>query len=181
MKSALIGFLVTASLGLMACVNSSHSLSQESGATIIYLVRHTEKAQDGTKDPALTQAGEARAAYLASMLKEASVEKVLSTDFERTRETARPFAERASVSVELYDPAHFDVQAFAQSIVGGSAIIVGHSNTIPKIVNTLLGEDQFADQLESDYDSFFIVTIHGSAASAVRLHLPFPAIPDASR
>jgi hypothetical protein len=37
-------------------------------------------------------------------------------------------------------------------------LIVGHSNTSPKLVNLLLKKDQFKDLDESIYDSYWIVT-----------------------
>lgn len=162
---------------LLTIVQAGCTISPDSSvaqASTIYLVRHTEKASDGTQDPALTQAGLARAAYLAEMVRDTKIHKVLSTDYQRTRSTAQAFAGQANVEVELYAPDEFNVRAFAKSIGGENAVIVGHSNTIPGLVNALLQEERYSDQDESDYDSFFIVSLHAKSVSAIRLHLPYP-------
>ena len=62
---------------------------------VVYLVRHAEKADDGTTDPPLTVAGQIRVQTLKAILADASLTHVHSTDVERTRETARPIAEDA--------------------------------------------------------------------------------------
>ena len=49
-------------------------------ATTFILVRHAEKAQDGTKNPPLNEAGKVRANELAEMLSNQSVEALYSTE-----------------------------------------------------------------------------------------------------
>lgn len=168
-------------LTLAGCTSVHETPSVTAKASTIYLVRHTEKAKDGTRDPALTAAGLARAAYLAEMVRDTPLHKVMSTDYQRTRSTAQAFAEQANLSVELYSPDNFDVRAFAHSIAGKNAVIVGHSNTIPGLVNDLLREDRYSDQDESDYDTFFVVSLYATSATAVRLHLPYPTPTDSNK
>ena len=41
-------------------------------------------------------------------------------------------------------------------------LIVGHSNTIPQLVNKLIGEEKFEDMDDSDNSTLFKVTISGN-------------------
>jgi hypothetical protein len=68
----------------------------------IHLYRHAEK-QTGHSDPDLTDYGKARAEFMAEHLNGA-VKQVWSSDYVRSRETARPLAEKLGVEIRLYDP-----------------------------------------------------------------------------
>ncbi len=87
-------FLLT---GLLARAQQSET------TTTLFLVRHAEKADQTAASP-LTEKGKARAEALANLLRDANVGAVFSTNFIRTRETARPLAEKRSLTVQLYDP-----------------------------------------------------------------------------
>ena len=66
------------------------SVWAQSDATVVYLVRHAERAEDGTSDPPISEAGEARSRLLAGMLLDAGVTHVHTTDYKRTRSTGAP-------------------------------------------------------------------------------------------
>lgn len=131
--------------------------------TLVYLVRHAERAEDGTNDPPLSEAGHARAAALAHVLADAGVQRVFSTDYQRTRLTATPVAASAGVSVETYDPG--DLPSFAEQLKGmsGRILVAGHSNTTPELVG-LLGGDPIRDLPEWEYDRFYVVVLEPSGA-----------------
>lgn len=125
----------------------------------IYLVRHAEK-QAGD-DPSLTPAGAMRANVLAETLGDAGIVRIYSTDYARTRETAAPIAETVSVPVTIYDPS--DLPAFAERLKAepGIALVVGHSNTTPALVEHLDGEPGPEINEAGEYDRLYVVRIRG--------------------
>lgn len=144
--------------------------------TVVYVLRHAERAEDGTNDPPISAAGEARARLLAHMLRDAGVERVHSTDYKRTRATAAPLAERLGVPVETYDGG--DLAELAQRIraVGGRHLVVGHSNTTPDAVAALRGEPgPPIDEME--FDRLYVVTLTRDGAATVLLRFGAPFSP----
>lgn len=107
----------------------------------IYLARHAETVgEDDTRR--LSEEGRARAEALADALQAQAkepIERIFSTDYPRTLETARPIADRLGLEVELYDPS--DLSAFAERLksMGQTVLVVGHSNTTPALVELLGG------------------------------------------
>jgi broad specificity phosphatase PhoE len=142
--------------------------AMDPGERLILVVRHAEKV-DASADPALSEAGAQRAAALADVLADAGIERVLSTDYARTRDTARPTAEAFGLDLEIYDPADMPGLAAALRSAPESAIlVVGHSNTTPALVEELTGEP--AEPMpDSEYDRLYRVWVapDGSARAEV--------------
>lgn len=158
---ALLAFVVLTSFALLpACQPSTPETAQvgeELPPTVIYLVRHAEKADENPEDPGLTESGQARADLLVHLLAEAQLDAVWSTDTRRTRNTAAPVADEKGLTVEFYDPR--GVAAFARVLKarGGHHLIVGHSNTTPGFVEAL-GGNAMSAIVDAEYDRFYIVT-----------------------
>lgn len=127
-------------------------------SAVVYLVRHAEKTQD-TEDPGLTPYGKERAAALADILVDRGVDRILSSDFRRTRETATPLANRLGVEVELYDAE--DLGNLARHLREAEAetiLVVGHSNTTPDLVEAL-GGDPGPPIEEDEYDRLYRIDL----------------------
>lgn len=139
-------------------VTSLACAQQPEASTTLFLVRHAEKA-DQTDASLLTDRGKARAEKLADMLRDANVQAVYSTAYVRTRETARPLAERRSLTVQTYNAKD---AGFAETLLkahaGQRVLVVGHSNTIPKLVNALAGTS-LPNLTDTEYDALFVVTV----------------------
>lgn len=134
------------------------------GSTVVFLVRHAEKAAEPAADPPLTAAGEARARALAAALAHAHIGAVISTPYLRTMHTARPIAEALGLRIENVAvsggvAAHARaVAAAARAHTGKSVLVVGHSNTIPAIA-TALGAPPLKDFCDGEYDHLLVVEI----------------------
>lgn len=161
MRSILSFLLLPCALVLAAC--STTPASPASDAVSFVVVRHAEKVADGTRDPALTEAGLARAAALATRLQSRELVAAYATDFRRTQSTAAPAASAHGIAVTTYDAAQ-PADAFAARLrrehAVGAVLVVGHSNTVPGIVSALCG-CPIAPIDESDYGNLFEVRIEG--------------------
>ena len=145
--------------------------------TQIYILRHTEKADDSA-DSVLSQAGIERAKYWKKVLQHTEFDQVYTTDFKRNIQTAELIAESSSVKPELYHPMSFEVLKFLKLIEGKKVLIIGHSNTIPDMVNRLIGETRFPPMSHDNYNIMYVVTITpDGTASTVKLHIENPRPP----
>jgi len=149
---------VPAPVAALAVQGGPAELTQSPEAVVIYLVRHAEKAIDGTDDPPLALAGQIRVQVLRHLLAESDLEYIHTTDWKRTRETARPIAKDMGIEPSIYDAG--DLAAFAASLKAtpGHHLVVGHSNTTPMLVETL-GGDPSTPIHDLEYDRLYIVVI----------------------
>ncbi len=137
--------------------------------TVVYLVRHAEKA-DGGADPALTERGIARAAVLADLLSDSGITHIYSSDFIRTRDTTEPLAGRLGLETLIYDARDLVGMASRLRNTPGRHLVSGHSNTTPRLVELLGGDPHTPIDEASEYDRLYIVTLlPGGGASSVLL------------
>jgi broad specificity phosphatase PhoE len=169
MKHIFSGLLIIAFL-VSSCGTSKNQISSDDlrNTTTIILVRHAEKADDGTSNPGLTPLGQARAQRLAAMLAPTGITAVYSTPYQRTRLTGQPTAELEGLRLKEYDPRD---QGFTKDLLekhaGETVLVVGHSNTIPMLVNTLTGTTNFQQLEEMEYDKLFVVSLTKGAGRAM--------------
>ncbi len=128
---------------------------------VFYLVRHAEKDTVKKEDPMLTAEGERRAEELANIFKQTRIDEVYSTIYMRTLMTGEPVTKSKGLSIKPYDPK--ELKAFAEQLKNNesiqSALIIGHSNTTPKLVG-FLADAELEKIDESDYDNLYIVVVH---------------------
>jgi 2,3-bisphosphoglycerate-dependent phosphoglycerate mutase len=128
--------------------------------TIFFIVRHAEKDTSGGSDADLNTIGRGRAQALAQIFGKTKMNGVFSTDRPRTRNTATPIAADKKLAVELYDAKKQKELLEKLAVQGGKHFfIVGHSNTVPQIVNILRGADEEKEFSESDYSRLYIVSV----------------------
>jgi len=127
-------------------------------ATKVYLVRHAEKADDGTRDPDLDEAGKKRAQHLAEVLANKNIDAIYSTPYKRTRQTAAPLAKRLGKEVQGWSPSSMmQVYEIIANNPGKTVLIVGHSNTTPAMVNLIAPNANLEQLDESAYGDLFLV------------------------
>lgn len=138
------------------------------GATFV-LVRHAEKAADGTPDPALAPAGERRAERLAFALRYRPVVAVYATPLRRAQATATPVARSHGIEVTSYAP-DSPPSEFAAALrarhAAGTVLVVGHSNTVPAIAQALCG-CSIGPIAEGEYGRRITLRVHPDGRTTV--------------
>ncbi|MDO8501375.1 MAG: phosphoglycerate mutase family protein [Gemmatimonadaceae bacterium] len=132
--------------------------------TTVFLIRHAEKMSETADDPNLSARGRARAESLAVQLRDSGVNIIITSDLKRTIQTAAPLARLRhvmpkvipiGVSVETH------VDRTAEEVLrhpGATVLVVGHNNTVPRIVEKL-GGGRIGDICTSEYSNLIILSI----------------------
>jgi len=141
----------------------------------IVLVRHAEKALEPKEDPNLTEEGAARAKRLADMLAKSGVTHVFASEFQRTQQTVSLLSVAAGVNAQLVSArAHDALLSALDSLPRGSvAVVAGHSNTLPLLIERLTGGQSKVKIEDSEYDRLFIVTQWGNGRDSRLLELRY--------
>ena len=134
--------------------------------TVYYLIRHAEKDRSiKGDDPGLTEKGFKRAENWAIIFEQTPLDFVYSTDYKRTQQTASPTATSKDLTINSYDPRNLFDEKFKIETKGKTALIVGHSNTTPAFVNTVLGKKKYQQIDDLDNGKLFIVSIVNDSIS----------------
>jgi broad specificity phosphatase PhoE len=163
-------------VALIVCAACLASPAAAYAQKLVFVVRHAERADGGAAtgqmgapaDPALSAAGEARAAKLAALLADAGVKAIFTTEFRRTLDTGKPLAGKLGLTVQSM-PAR-DTGALVQKIktahAGDVVLIVGHSNTVPDIIKALGGPDVKVG--DDEYDNLFVLVPSTGTLTRIR-------------
>jgi phosphohistidine phosphatase SixA len=110
-----------------------------SGYCTMMVLRHAEKGSG--VDPDLTEEGHQRAEALAQHLSGQPVQRLLCTEYRRTRQTLEPLASTVGVEIETIEAG--DAPAWREAIAsigaGQCVVICGHQNTVPMFVEEVGG------------------------------------------
>lgn len=152
---------LTTCLLLLLLAGCASVATPASATTTFVVVRHAEKADDGSRDPPLSAAGQARAQALAQRLAGSGLVAVYATPFRRTQQTAQAVATSAGLPVTTY-AADVAPSEFAATLRAhhqhGAVLVVGHSNTVPGIVASLCS-CRIAVLDEHAYDGIYTIRI----------------------
>jgi phosphohistidine phosphatase SixA len=132
-----------------------------SPVTTVLIVRHAEKGQAPPDNPPLSADGQARSLTLARSLEGANIRAVYATEFLRTQQTVQPLADRLGLPVTVIDAKDQDalVKHLLSNHRGEAALVAGHSNTVPLIIEKL-GAGPIAPIAETEFDKLFVVTVY---------------------
>ncbi len=140
--------------------------------TILLFVRHAERAEDGTRNPPISEEGKERAENLSKIISGYNISAIYSTPYKRTMMTAKPTADELGIEVQEYGLQGVD--EFLKRIItennGKTVLIVGHSNTTPALTNMVLGNERFEQLDEDKYGDLFVVITTDYGKGAVVLN-----------
>lgn len=132
----------------------------------VFVVRHAEKEKPSpgsdpaeARDPALTAEGRARAAALPIALGGAKLDAIFSSQYRRTQQTVAPVAEARGLEVQTVDARDLNglVDRIRALQDGSVALVSGHSNTVPAIIDAL-GVAEPVELGHDDHGDLFVVT-----------------------
>lgn len=135
--------------------------------TTVYVVRHAEKGVG--EDPDLSPRGKLRALTLPEALELEDLSAIYSTATKRTQQTAAPVAALTGLSVTRMPPEDYEgLLARVRSHAGRAVLVVGHSNTLPPMLNKLGVHDAVALE-DDDYGDLFVVTVPAQGAATMQV------------
>ena len=149
--------------------------SRPAGSTIVVLVRHAEKGTAPANDPPLSAEGTARAQALAAVLADVPVTAIVVTPTQRTNATAAFVAQARNLTPEPVGfgtgiPGHIEAVASAiRRHAGGVVLVVGHSNTVPRIIDEL-GGPRMPDLCESQYAKLYVLKMPAGSDASMLVH-----------
>jgi phosphohistidine phosphatase SixA len=134
----------------------------ESGPSEMIIIRHAEPATGSGGDPSLSEAGRKRAEALRMTLHDAGVVAIITSEFRRARETAQPLAADLALTPVVVSAgnglaAHIKaIVAAAQNQREGTVLIVGHSDTVSRVIETF-GGPRLPQLCEESFDRLFVL------------------------
>lgn len=149
------------------------TLNETKSKTII-VVRHAEKHNDGTRDPALSKKGTIRAAALINVLPKLPLSQAIASNYQRTQLTLKPIADANNISIDIVGTAD-GLQEHITQIVelvngsDGNSIVAGHSNTVSLIISAL-GGPEITPLTESDYGDLYLLSVKVTGEVSLEKH-----------
>jgi 2,3-bisphosphoglycerate-dependent phosphoglycerate mutase len=158
---------------LISIILSSFYLYAQDKTTTYYLIRHAEKDRtDATnKDPLLNDKGIERSKKWTQIFTKVKLDAIYATNYNRTKQTAKPTAENKNLKIYLYDIKNMYDTVFKNNTEGKNVLIVGHSNTTPAFVNKILDVNKY-DQIEHNNNAnLYIVTLTKNSKTSILLKI----------
>ena len=141
--------------------------------TTYYLIRHAEKdrTDPSNRDPHLTVAGQERAENWQNVFNAVPFDRIYSTPYHRTRETAQPTATAKQLLVENYDPSDLYNASFQEKNNGKIVLVVGHSNTTPALANKILGREEYPQINDHNNGNLYIIQVSADGVTSQLLSI----------
>lgn len=130
--------------------------------TEIFFIRHAEKESDGTDDPPLSALGITRAGRWRTFFDDINFDEIYTTKFIRNTQTVDHVFGKSADNVKYYSALSFDISVELGRVFGKKIAIIGHSNTIPGMVNRLVTDRQYDAMDFRNYELIYQVTIDSS-------------------
>ena len=148
-------------------------LSNAQEVTTYYFIRHAEKLRvDKTdRNPNLNSKGLKRAESWKEIFSNISFDAIYSTDYTRTRLTAKPTADSKNLPILIYNPRDMYSKTFQNQTKGKTILVVGHSNTTNVFANKVLGFDKYEEIKDNNNSNLYIVTVMNGNTSSILLEI----------
>lgn len=132
--------------------------------TTVVLVRHAEKELSTIDNPPLAPDGEQRAERLSQLFGKVSgigrLQAIYVSDTRRAQQTAAPLAARLHLKPVILPGS--DIRGTAHHALhdhrGGSVLIVGHSNTLPQLIEQMSGV-RVPEIADDEYDQIYVLSV----------------------
>ena len=157
---------------LLVFILSSIDISSQD-CTEIYLIRHAEKDRSDIKNrnPELNDLGKKRALKWVQVFKNIELDKIYSTNYNRTIQTVTPISKENNIDISIYSPSKINYKNFISNNIGSKVLVVGHSNTIPFFVNGLINKEFYQQIDDLNNSNLYVVTICGNNISHKLLYI----------
>jgi len=126
---------------------------------VVFLMRHAEQASGAdADDPPLTETGQRRAKALVTVLKDAGLTAIYTSEAQRTNQTATPLAQ--ALQIEPKSMPRRDIDGLLERLrtqhADGRVLIISHSLTIPNLLKAF-GHPEEVIIGRQEYDRLFVI------------------------
>ena len=129
----------TIAVALLVAFASAVSPAATPAQPSIYVMRHLHTPA-GVSDPDLTEEGMKYAVAVSQSFQGDPPDVIYVSSTRRAQQTAAPLAGRLKLTPKIYDPRDTPGLIAAVSAETGTVLVVGHSNTVPDIIEKLGGK-----------------------------------------
>ncbi len=170
--ATLLRLFAMAIISSLCMVTSTYAASAQVPAKrVVILIRHAEKDSTVKGDnPPLTKVGKERAQDFAATVKKIlaetgvqPIQTIYVTNTERTKQTAAPLAAALKITPTLISIDTAEATATLKASTA-SCVYIGHSNTVPQIVQSLTGEE-IPPIEDYEHNKLFVLTYEGRRKS----------------
>ena len=148
---------------------------------MIFALRHADRESENVD--ALSDAGKTRAKLLARMLAQSGIQNAYCSDAKRTQETIAPLKALlgAKLTVHVVPVVGDDIDGHVDAIVtalkglpsDSTAAVIGHTNTIDRIIKALTNKT-IAPIGPNEFDKLFVLSIPAGSPSVTLLRYGEP-------
>jgi 8-oxo-dGTP diphosphatase len=164
----------------------AHQMLTDPGSGRIYLIRHARagersKSTGEDRDRPLSRRGKRQTAALTEVLSEYPITRVLSSPYQRCRQTVAPLAERLDLPLEWSEPLAEGtkprpVRRFIAGLARETAVVSTHGDIVERFI-TRLGEKGVALDPDRSWKKGSLWILDTSGGEVVRgRYLPPPAV-----
>ena len=148
---------------------------------MIFALRHADRESENADT--LSDAGRTRAKLLARMLAQSGIQDAYCSDAKRTQETIAPLKALLGAQLKVHevpvvgDDIDGHVDAIVTALKGlpadSTAAVIGHSNTVDRIISALTN-DTIAEIKPKEFDKLFVLSIPAGSPSVTLLRYGAP-------